>query len=321
MTFRSIRRAVAMVGLSLGVAATPALAVTSYSDPNGARYTGAPTGDLANSGYQYEGAWKGNSGNPDYTGTVISPYYFISARHLQSALSNDFVLPGLNGQPDVTYHRVQDYTYLNTDLLVIRVDQPFPADRIAPLYTGTAQASVGKSLAAYGRGPGVGAQVRDTNGQLHGWQWGGTGNDLSWGRNTVDSVVHDNTMGDFVAMNFTSTGCTLVGGDSGGGVFINDGGVWKLAGVNFSSDGGNYSFSPNSNGTNNFSGSLFNRDGFYEYDYFGNHTWDLMTGLGPGQSWASSISGNIAFVGAFVPEPGSAAILALAAAGLLRRRR
>ena len=122
----------------------------------------------------------------------------------------------------------------------------------------------------------------------------------------------------------TAEEATLSNGDSGGGVFVNDGGVWKLAGVNYSIDG---QFDTNNTvgDGSEFDAALFDRGGLYQgSDAFG---WTFIPDLpldNPSNMYASRISTNAASIMsiAVVPEPHSALLVMLAAlCGLAQRKR
>jgi len=113
-------------------------------------------------------------------------------------------------------------------------------------------------------------------------------------------------------------------GDSGGSLFVNDGGTWKLAGIHSSIDG---LFDTNAivgDGTE-FSASLFDRGGYYQgSDETG---WNLVPDLPsdqPSRIYMSSVTANAATIQGIiaVPEPSGFALVTLViAGGLLRRRR
>jgi hypothetical protein len=78
---------------------------------------------------------------------------------------------------------------------------------------------------------------------LRGWNWGPNDTVRRWGENDVDEIVpyqgHDLLYALFdqhMLPNDHPNEAHLSSGDSGGGVFIKDGGVWKLAGINFAVD-------------------------------------------------------------------------------------
>src|ERR1700753_2062526 len=80
----------------------PCYGVIVYSDPG--RLTTAPTGTLANSGWQFEGQWAGA-----YTGTPIAPDYFITASHIGGSVGGTFTLNGVN------YTTTAEYTDPDSD--------------------------------------------------------------------------------------------------------------------------------------------------------------------------------------------------------------
>ncbi len=69
--------------------------------------------------------------------------------------------------------------------------------------------------------------------------------------------------------------CHLSVGDSGGGLFVQEAGVWKLAGIHYAVDG---PFATDSAGSNLFNGALFDARGFYVDNGAGG--WQLF-GSGP----------------------------------------
>lgn len=84
-------------------------------------------------------------------------------------------------------------------------------------------------------------------------------------------------------------------GDSGGAVFIDDGGVWKLAGINYDVDGAFYTASDASGG---FLAALFDERGFYDE----NLRFVTRSTLVPSGFYASRISSQVAWIDSVV-EP------------------
>ena len=116
--------------------------------------TTAPTGALAGSGWQYQGAFGA------FLGTPIAPQFFMTAQHVAGA-SPTFVYNG------TTYSLVQLYNDPFSDLSIWQIAGTFPS--FAPLYTGSNE--TGQPLVVFGRGTQRGGEVI-ANGELRGWGWG-----------------------------------------------------------------------------------------------------------------------------------------------------
>jgi hypothetical protein len=207
----------------MGAANAFAVLFQSTGDPG--YNTNAPSGDLTNSGWQYEGAW----GN--YLGTPIAPRFFITASHISVPPDQNFVFN------DVTYHPIALFTTLDGDLDIWQVAETFP--RYAPLYTSSDESN--KHVVVIGRGTERGEPVV-VGGLTNGWTWGTTNYVQRWGENDVSSITNAGLgVGELLTCTFDrgagSNECHLSLGDSGGAMFIQDEGVWKLAGINRSVDG------------------------------------------------------------------------------------
>jgi hypothetical protein len=211
--------------------------------------TTAPGGSLANSGWQYEGIFG------DYLGTPIAPHFFITAQHI-GMNSDKLVYRGAN------YTIVKSFDDPGTDLRIFQVVQTFSL--FAPLYTGSDE--VGKHLVAIGRGTQRGIEVRAA-GSLRGWAWGQSDKVQRWGENVVAAIKERPPGGEMLYSLFDKAGLPneshLSNGDSGGGVFLNDGGVWKLGGINYDVDGAFYT---GPNGVGGFLAALFDQRGFFDED-------------------------------------------------------
>lgn len=206
--------------------------------------TSAPTGELASSGWQFQGTF----GN--FLGTPIAPHFFLTAQHIGGA--SKFVFRGANYTP------VRSYDDPGSDLRIWEVTETFPA--YAPLYTRSDE--VGQRLVVFGRGTRRGA-ARTVNGQQRGWDWGTSDFVQRWGENIVAAIKPRAAGGDLLYALFDQAGlndeATLSAGDSGGGVFLNDNGTWKLAGINFDVD----SFASGSDGGGPYNAALFDERGSY----------------------------------------------------------
>jgi len=284
----------------------------------------APTGSEVNSGWQWEGKWAGA-----FVGTPIAPHYFLTASHLGGAVGGAITFQGKN------FTTTAGYDDPITDLKIYKVNGTFST--YAPIYT--LNSEVGKKAMVFGRGTGRGNAVVK-NGVTKGWQWATQDGVMSWGDNNVSSTLDGGSgYGQLMKFTFSRTGLynegALSTGDSGGGVFINDGGKWKLAGINYLVEG---PFSLTQGGAT-FNASLFDKGGLY---LNGNSPITDTTADVPGawyatrvssrSSWIKSIIGTVpiassAFslgdlgVTSAVPEPASIGLIAVGATVLVRRRR
>ncbi|HTS19379.1 MAG TPA: hypothetical protein VMP11_17515 [Verrucomicrobiae bacterium] len=219
--------------------------------------TNAPTGSLTNSGWQYEGLWSEN-----FLGTPIAPTFFLTAKHIGGYYGSNIVLNGLS------YTTTGNYDDPSTDLRIWQVAQTFPY--YAPLYTKSNE--LGSACVLIGRGTDRGSVIT-VAGRTNGWQWGTTNNIERWGQSAVSSIYTDTV--DYPAAQLLyqlfqpgagSNECDLSYNDSGGALFIQDGGstgTWKLAGINYTVDG---PFSYDSSGSHQFIAALMDLRGFYFYN-------------------------------------------------------
>ncbi|MDX2035381.1 MAG: PEP-CTERM sorting domain-containing protein [Isosphaeraceae bacterium] len=304
---------------ALLISTTPARAVILYGGTEG-RVTTAPTGLLANSGWQFQGSWGAGVGTP------IAPNHFITARHLGGGVGDVFRLGGNEYTVDAMFDAPE-----NADLRIFRVAQTF--DSYAQVYTGSNDVSGNPLAVVYGRGTARGADVIGPNGH-QGYLWGGSDGLLSWGTNriTFSTTFPDGPGGEYLGLEFRPRGlqpgvpnpATFSAGDSGGGVFIQDtDGVWKLAGVNYAVDG-DYSLEQ---GTGFFQAAMFDARDYYvggpSSSFFVGHpspdeeVWQ--------SGYSARISSQLNFIMRVtgVPEPSAFLLtgLGLALAGAAARRR
>ncbi len=210
----------------------------------------APTGDYENSGWQWQIYLGG------FHGTMISPKHILGATHTGNYTTANYHAM-FSGEAVNQIFQVKSRTLISgTDLAVYEVWETF--DDYAQLYSGTDEQ--GKELVVFGRGVGRGTEELGK-----GWRWGSSGTKRSrWGRNTIQGDFTSGTR-DLLYLNFSDVlGQDEVGlttGDSGGGWFIEDGGVWKLAGVSYAVDARYSADDPPSN-TGSFNGVFYNAGGW-----------------------------------------------------------
>lgn len=280
----------------------------------------APGGALAGSGWQFQGLF----GN--FLGTAISPSHFITAAHI-GAGPTTFVSKGyFTGGSDVTYTvdtaangGAGFWNIAGTDLRIFRINETFPD--YAPLYTTGDE--VGKDLVVMGRGTQRGASVM-LGGDDIGWRWGTADQAARWGTNQVAATVTSPANYLYATFDQSAGGdeAHLSAGDSGGAVFIQREGVWRLAGIGYAVDG-KWDFNDVVD-TNEFDAALFDARGMYVgSDGSG---WTLVEDEGepvPSGFYATRISSYQGQIEAItgVPEVGTALLAALGCLGLTRRRR
>jgi len=283
-----------MLGAALAclVLLSPLRAVIFYSTADLNYNTTAPTGPLANSGWQWVGYWGG------YQGAPIGPHHFLAANHVGGTVGDPFVFQG------ISYTTISTYGDASSDLRIWEISGTFPT--WAPLYRSSNE--VGQDVMVYGRGVVRGAEVRTTVtgsgmpplNSLAGWQWTWTGSDgrLRWGQNKVVGTFTYAPFGEQLVAYFDQGGgsneCHLGTGDSSAPVFINDGSGWKLAGVAGLVDGG---FSTTSGGAT-FNAAIFDKRGL-----FLNGNTNPQTGSNPMPSafYATRVSARLAWIDGVLP--------------------
>ena len=186
--------------------------------------TGTP-GD--NSGWQYHGKFG------LFLGVPIGPHHFISAVHTGGSVGNVFDLHG-----DL-YTTIGFQDIPGTDLRVWEIDHAKPFATWAPLSSGAAD--IGAVATVFGRGLRRGAEVF-VGTESKGWQWGAHDRVQRWGRNVIEGTYDGGEdYGELIFAEFNKPGiaheCHLASGDSAGGVFVLEDGLWRLAGINLAVDG------------------------------------------------------------------------------------
>lgn len=306
MAGRWVCRGILRIVLAIFSISSVSQAVIIYTDTGPTRNTIAPSDPGLLAAWNYQGTWFG------FLGTPIASKYFITTKHA-SYQNGTFNYKGVN------YTTVAMHNGPNSELVIWEVSTAFPD--WAPMYTGTDEFS--KPLFVTGRGTQPGEAVT-VSGELKGWKWGPGDGVKSWGSNNVEwiatqSGATDND--DLLAFNFNRVSgneAHLSAGDSGGAVFVQDSGVWKLAGINYSVDG---YFNYGTNNADKFLGAIFDVGGLY---YGNDNNWTSIPNLNEdiaSSAYASRISTNLDWIYTVVPEPSAVGLLSFAALLALRRRR
>jgi hypothetical protein len=277
---RRLPVSVLLGALLLGSSNAPAIILFSTGDSS--FNTTEPGGSLAGSGWQYEGRFGA------FVGTAIGLHHFISVKHI-GIPSNVFVYQGAN------YSIVSWYDDPSTELRIFEVSEPLPT--YAPLYSKNNEA--GRDVVMIGRGTRRGDPVY-LGGILRGWLWGAGDEVQRWGQNKINSASTNDLAGSFDQKGTAAEG-QLSSGDSSGGLFMNDSGVWKLAGVCHSADGPVWT-TPSGG---EIVAALFDRRGFYTTN------GQLISGSAPVPSrfFAARISARMAWIQSIVPSPDQAQML------------
>ena len=235
----------AMTGAAFGI-----IRVDDSGDPT------VTPGD--NSGWQYEGKFS------NFLGTPIAPYYFLTAQHIGAYVNEPFSFH------DEMFTVTEVHPDPNTDLQILKVDHAFST--YATLYD-QAGGEPGQELHVFGRGTLRGTEL-DYEGTFRGWNWGASDGMERWGRNLVTSVIPDDDAGiwQLIRVAFDSPGLLyeahLSVGDSGGGLFILENGIWRLAGINYGVDDLRTTPDPSTA----FVAAVFDARGYYAQDDNGDYT-------------------------------------------------
>ena len=202
-----------------------------FSDTPDPLHNSSTPGD--NSGWQYEGSV------PGFLGVPIAPHFYITAKHIGGSVGqvfnfhgDSYVTIGFHDDPSIVDNQT-------TDLRIWEVEHSKPFPTFAPLSSGAVD--LGATATIFG----VGAQRGDNFNlatELRGWKWGNADYRERWGRNVVTGTVDGgDDYGELLYCDFDSPGiadeCHLSTGDSGGGLFVLEDGLWRLAGINFAVDG------------------------------------------------------------------------------------
>lgn len=281
----------------LGFSARLGQGVIFYSTGDPHYNTTAPGGALAGSGWELQG--------DSFPGIPIAPNFFITATHEGGKVGGTFSFHG------VAYPMIASFSHPDADITVWKVSGTFP--QYAMLYTSGDE--VGKPLVVFGRGAERGEEVR-LNGVLKGWAWGKTDGLLRWGENVVSGISEPDgtpatgaTKFQLLRADFDRDAgpneAHLSGGDSGGGVFIRSGGVWKLAGVNHAANQ-DYNYTAAGEG---FAATLFDEGGMFEGEDGKREYHPADEFPQPGSFYATRISAYAGWIQSVINAPSSSVTL------------
>ena len=290
------RRSALIVFFALLLSISSAQAIIFYSTGDANYNTTAPSGTLTNSGWQYEGTWGG------FLGTAIAQRYFITAEHVGGQVGDPLVFRGV-AYPTIAVHDDPD-----SDLRIWRICGTFPD--YAPIYTNTNE--VGQSCVVIGRGTQRAAPVTTSNilgnVKTNGWRWGALDGVQRWGVNVVadfvngDGILGSGPIGMVLKAAFDDNGgtneCHLSTGDSGGAMFIKDGAIWKLAGINLAVDG---PYNTTNTGSG-FDAAIFNERGLYTTNSIIGG-WDPVPDVGsaqPGAFYCTRVSAHVSWINSVI---------------------
>lgn len=283
---------------------TPGLQAITFMDTGDPQHnTQAPGGELLQSGWSLQGKWGG------FLGTAVAPHYFLTATHIGGAVGGIFYFRG------VAYKTTARFDDPESDLTLWRVAGTLP--EYASLYSGSDEP--GKPLVVFGRGPSRQDEVV-VGGLLgterKGWKWSSYDGIMRWGQNKVTAIITGgaNRQGkefQLLRVEFNQNGgpneAHLSDGDSGGGLFIQTSGGWKLAGVNHAVDGP-YNTSASGAG---FRASIYDEGGLYKG---GEGNWSAVSNLPSNQAgsfYATRISPRLAWIESILALPLPEPIVAL----------
>ena len=283
----------------IATASSPARAVVTYGGTG--QYLVPSSGPITTSGFQFEGQWQNS-----FLGTAIAPNYFITAAHLGGNVGDSFVYNG------TTYTTTAQFNDPNSsDVTIWKVNGTFSS--YAPIYTVSNE--VGQPFVVYGDSGPRGAQVMVNGTSYSGWYFTPASAVTSYGTSVVTGagLVSGAPPGQFLTWQFNPSlgamSASLAPGDSGGGVFIQQNGVYALAGINFAVDGPynvHAANDPNYKASDAFNGAMYGQSGLF---FDGTNT---PLGATPATSYASRLSTEIAWIDSItgvVPEPSAIALL------------
>ena len=200
-------------------------AVIFYDSGDPSYHASAPSDPEKANLWNLQGNWVG------YLGTPIAEGYFLSAAHVGGSVGDQITFD--SGPNAGSYTVTAAFPSPNSDLKILQIGGSFsqwlPMMETSPL--------AGDSYIAFGRGTQRGAEYQFPTGIARGWLWGGGDAVKRWGTGQLSGTISDGSV-EYAYDLFDGPGrIQLSVGDSGGGLFVLNAGVWKLAGIHYSVTG------------------------------------------------------------------------------------
>lgn len=282
----------------LGIASLQAVIFSKTDDPE--HNTTPPSDPAEAKAWHLQGFWKTCQGTP------IAAHWFLTAKHIGGNVGDTFMF---RGKAYTAIARVLDP---HSDLALWGVSEAFPD--FAEFYQDGYE--VGKRLLVFGRGEQKGKPVL-LNSEVRGWEFGQGGGFLRWGENIVDVLADneellDEDIGQLIGAGFNREGlpseAALSPCDSGGGMFLLEDDVWKLAAVTYGA-GGEYKRTETGE---SFIANMLDQGGFFLlqgedeeeeeiWEFIDDETFDIPSGI-----WGTRISYRLDWINSIIesfPDP------------------
>ncbi len=250
----------------------------------------------------------------------------LTAKHLGNMTGDSITFPDTS-----SYTTTAAFFDPNSDLAIYQISGSFPVEKIVPMYSGSF--FLDQSMYIFGRGVPrtdtvVTGDAFPSGTEAKGWTWGSGMGTRSWGTNNANSLSNFGPAGIQLLYDFDSSPAdegVLSIGDSGGPVFMQEGGVWKLAAINYAVES---VFNTTGNGTG-FNAAIFDKGGLYQSTSgLTSGPWQYVNPLAldqPSFSLSTSVADpdQSAWIATIVPEPSTVTFVGVAAAAAviyIRRR-